>query len=224
MLKGKKERQQGKDELTLEINERLQAIQGIESITTSFGSQGGAAPVQLDITGEDMEKMRQIAGEVEGMLATIPGVSNIRNDFKEGKEKVTLLPKQEALARMQVDHRSLLQQISMLIGDQPVTTITTDGIEVDVVAKMPEGWLKHPEQLNQIMITSKTGAEVPLGDLVEWRYSKSPVTITHEKGERIVTVSAELLGSDLGTVAGRSTKSFRSLPSRQGIKWRLPAN
>ncbi|MEJ8544806.1 efflux RND transporter permease subunit [Brevibacillus borstelensis] len=200
MLKGKKERQHGKDELTLELNQRLQAIPGIERITTSFGSQGGDAPVQLDITGEDMEKMRQIAGEVEGMLATIPGLSNIRNDFKEGKEKVTLLPKQEALARMQVDHRSLLQQISMLIGDQQVTTITTDGIEVNVVAKMPEGWLKHPEQLHQIMITSKTGAQVPLGDLVEWRYSKSPVTITHEKGERIVTVSAELLGSDLGTV------------------------
>ncbi|WP_339167913.1 efflux RND transporter permease subunit [Brevibacillus sp. FSL L8-0520] len=218
MLKGKKERQQGKDELTLEINERLQAIQGIESITTSFGSQGGAAPVQLDITGEDMEKMRQIAGEVEGMLATIPGVSNIRNDFKEGKEKVTLLPKQEALARMQVDHRSLLQQISMLIGDQPVTTITTDGIEVDVVAKMPEGWLKHPEQLNQIMITSKTGAEVPLGDLVEWRYSKSPVTITHEKGERIVTVSAELLGSDLGTVGRQINEKLPQLAVPAGYQ------
>lgn len=218
MLKGKKERQQGKDELTLEINERLQAIQGIESITTSFGSQGGAAPVQLDITGEDMEKMRQIAGEVEGMLATIPGVSNIRNDFKEGKEKVTLLPKQEALARMQVDHRSLLQQISMLIGDQPVTTITTDGIEVDVVAKMPEGWLKHPEQLNQIMITSKTGAEVPLGDLVEWRYSKSPVTITHEKGERIVTVSAELLGSDLGTVGWQINEKLPQLAVPAGYQ------
>ncbi|WP_340701272.1 efflux RND transporter permease subunit [Brevibacillus borstelensis] len=218
MLKGKKERQYGKDELTLEINERLQAIQGIESITTSFGSQGGAAPVQLDITGEDMEKMRQIAGEVEGMLATIPGVSNIRNDFKEGKEKVTLLPKQEALARMQVDHRSLLQQISMLIGDQPVTTITTDGIEVDVVAKMPEGWLKHPEQLNQIMITSKTGAEVPLGDLVEWRYSKSPVTITHEKGERIVTVSAELLGSDLGTVGRQINEKLPQLAVPAGYQ------
>ncbi|USG63453.1 efflux RND transporter permease subunit [Brevibacillus ruminantium] len=202
MLKGKKERVRGKDEMTMEINNRLQSVQGVESVTMSFGSQGGNAPVQLDITGDDMEKMRLIAGDVEGMLETIPGLTNIRNDYKEGKEKITLIPKQEALSRMQVDHRSLLQQISTMIGEQPVTTISTDGIEVNVVAQMPENWLKHPEQLQQIMIQSKTGSQVPLSDLVEWKYSKSPVTIKHVKGEKIVTVSAELLGTDLGT-AGR---------------------
>ncbi|QQE76374.1 efflux RND transporter permease subunit [Brevibacillus composti] len=200
LLKGKSERERDKEELTLEINQILQALPGVDRITTEFGGQGGSAPIELDITGEDMDKMREIAGDVEEMLATVPGVINIRNDFKEGKEKVTLHPKPDALAQMQVDHRSLLQQITTMIGEQPVTTISSDGIEVDVVAMMPEGWLKHPEQLRQIMITSKTGAQVPLADLVEWQYSKSPVSITHEKGNRIVTVSAELLGSDLGTV------------------------
>ncbi|MDF2681966.1 MAG: AcrB/AcrD/AcrF family protein, partial [Brevibacillus sp.] len=210
-LRPKSERERDKETLTADINERLKAIPGIESIATNFGGQGTDAPIQLDIVGDDLEQMRKIATDVEGMLATIPGVDNIRNDFKEGKEKVTLVPKQEAMSRLNVDPRSLLQQLSTMIGDQPITSITKDGIEVDVVAKLPDNWLKHPDQLHSMMISSKSGAQVPLSELVEWTYSKSPVVITHEKGERIVTVSAELQGSDLGAVGRQITEKLPAL-------------
>lgn len=199
-LKGKKERSRDKEALTMDINERLKAIEGTESIATAFGGQGTEAPIQLDIKGDDLEQMAGISKEVEAMLASIQGVNNIRNDFQEGKEKVTLIPKQEALARFDVDHRSMLQQISTLIGTQAVTSISKDGLDVEVVAQMPENWLKHPEQLRQVMISANSGAQVPLAELVEMSYSKSPVEIVREQGERRVTVSAELLGTDLGTV------------------------
>ncbi|MGG1659712.1 efflux RND transporter permease subunit [Brevibacillus sp. NRS-1366] len=210
-LRPKSERERDKEALTLAINERLKAIPEIDSISTTFGGQGTDAPIQLDIVGDDMDQMRKIATDVEAMLATIPGADNIRNDFKEGKEKVTLIPKQDALARLDVDHRSLLQQLSVMIGSQPITSITKDGIEVEVIAKMPDNWLKHPDQLKNITISSKNGSQVPLVDLVEWTYSKSPVTITHEKGERIVTVSAELQGTDLGTVGRQITEKLPTL-------------
>lgn len=217
-LRPKSERAHDKEALTAEINDRLKAIPGIESISTAFGGQGTEAPIQLDIVGDDMEQMRKTAADVEGMLATIPGVNNIRNDFKEGKEKVTLVPKQEALSRLNVDPRSLLQQLSTMIGDQPITSITKDGIEVDVVAKMPDNWLKHPDQLHSLMISSRSGAAVPLSELVEWTYSKSPVVITRDKGERIVTVSAELQGSDLGTVGRQITEKLPTLAVPAGYR------
>ena len=214
----KSQRNRTKEALTADINERLNAIPGIESISMSFGQQGGSAPVQLNITGDDMEQMRKIATELEGMLSTINGVTNIRNDFKEGKEKVTLIPKQDALARLNVDHRSLLQQLSVLIGNQHITSITKDGIDVDVVAKMPDNWLKHPEQLKGITVTSEKGAQVPLADLVDWVYSKSPITLTHQKGERIISVSAELLGSDLGTVGREINEKLPGMVIPEGYK------
>ncbi|MGG1250947.1 efflux RND transporter permease subunit [Brevibacillus agri] len=214
----KSERTRDKELLTADINDRLNSIPGIESISMTFGQQGASAPIQLDIIGDDMEQMRKIATDVEGMLSTVPGLTNIRNDFKEGKEKVTLIPKQEALARLNLDHRSLLQQLSVWIGSQQITSITKDGIEVDVVAQMPDDWLKHPEQLKQMMVTAKDGAQVPLADLVDWYYSKSPITLIHEKGERIVTVSAEMQGSDLGTVGREINEKLPGLVVPAGYK------
>ena len=217
-LKPKSQRERDKDALTLDINEKLKSIPEVESIATSFGSQGASAPIQLDIVGEEMEPMSKLAADVEGMLATIPGLDNIRNDFKEGKEKVTLVPKQDALARLDVDHRSLLQQLSVMIGNQQITSITKHGIEVDVIAKMPDNWLKHPDQLRNVTVSARNGAQVPLVDLVDITYSKSPVTITHEKGHRIVKVSAEMQGTDLGTVGREINEKLPTLAVPAGLK------
>jgi HAE1 family hydrophobic/amphiphilic exporter-1 len=94
----------------------------------------------------------------------------------------------------------LLAQVSGLIGEQTVAEMTLDGVEFDVTAKYPDDWMKHPEQLLHTMISTRTGAQVPLMDLVDWRYSKTPNLLKHEDGERVITVSAEMVGTDLGTV------------------------
>lgn len=198
----KSQRTQEKEEFMQEVNGRLNAIDGVEQTSMTFGFSGKSAPIELQVAGEDLEVSRTISTKVEEMLASIPGVVNIRNDFERGKEKVTLTPNQEAMAQLQVDSDSLDSQISMLLGEQPLSTLSQNGIETSIVARFPETWVTHPDQLQQIMIRTGTGSQVPLQELVDFHFSKSPITIKHEKGEQIITVSAELLGTDIGT-AGR---------------------
>ncbi|NRR20070.1 efflux RND transporter permease subunit [Brevibacillus sp. MS2.2] len=198
----KSQRTQEKEEFMQEVNGRLNAIDGVEQTSMTFGFSGKSAPIELQVAGEDLEVSRTISTKVEEMLASIPGVVNIRNDFERGKEKVTLTPNQEAMSQLQVDSDSLDSQISMLLGEQPLSTLSQNGIETSIVARFPETWVTHPDQLQQIMIRTGTGSQVPLHELVDFHFSKSPITIKHEKGEQIITVSAELLGTDIGT-AGR---------------------
>ncbi|MGG4442239.1 efflux RND transporter permease subunit [Brevibacillus fortis] len=198
----KSQRTQEKEEFMQEVNGRLNAIDGVERTSMTFGFSGKSAPIELQVAGEDLEVSRSVSAKVEEMLGSIPGVINIRNDFERGKEKVTLTPNQEAMSQLQVDSDSLYSQISMLLGEQPLSTISQNSIETSIVARFPETWTTHPDQLQQIMIRTETGSQVPLYELVDFHFSKSPITIKHEKGEQIITVSAELLGTDIGT-AGR---------------------
>ncbi len=103
------------------------------------------------------------------------------------------------MSQLQVDTESLDSQISMLLGEHPLSTISQNGIETSIVARFPETCVTHPDQLQQIMIRTETGSQVPLHELVNFHFSKSPITIKHEKGEQVITVSAELLGTDIGT-------------------------
>ncbi|MGD8189264.1 efflux RND transporter permease subunit [Brevibacillus ginsengisoli] len=201
-LVGKAERKRNKEEMSKDINDRLNKIQGVDKIAMSFGSQNDKPPVQVDVIGQDLDTTRQLTADVEKMLSTIPGLSNVRDDFQKGTEKITLVPKEDVMEQLNVNPRSMLAQISGFIGEQNVTTITADGIDLDVVARYPKEWMKHPDQLKQLLVTTETGNKVPLTDLVELKYTKSPITLTHQKGDRIVTVSADVLGGDVGA-AGR---------------------
>ncbi|NRR00896.1 efflux RND transporter permease subunit [Brevibacillus sp. RS1.1] len=214
----KSQRTQEKEEFMQEVNGRLNAIDGVEQTSMTFGFSGKSAPIELQVAGEDLEVSRAISAKVEEMLASIPGVVNIRNDFERGKEKVTLTPKQEAMSQLQVDSDSLDSQISMLLGEQPLSTISQNGIETSIVARFPETWVTHPDQLQQIMIRTETGTQVPLHQLVDFHFSKSPITIKHEKGEQIITVSAELLGTDIGTVGRQINEKLGTVEMPAGYK------
>ncbi|NQF16494.1 efflux RND transporter permease subunit [Brevibacillus sp. HB1.3] len=214
----KSQRTQEKEEFMQEVNGRLNAIDGVEQTSMTFGFSGKSAPIELQVAGEDLEVSRAISANVEEMLASIPGVVNIRNDFERGKEKVTLTPKQEAMSQLQVDSDSLDSQISMLLGEQPLSAISQNGIETSIVARFPETWVTHPDQLQQIMIRTETGTQVPLHELVDFHFSKSPITIKHEKGEQIITVSAELLGTDIGTAGRQINEKLGTVEMPAGYK------
>ncbi|WP_188068541.1 efflux RND transporter permease subunit [Brevibacillus brevis] len=214
----KSQRTQEKEEFMQEVNGRLNAIDGVEQTSMTFGFSGKSAPIELQVAGEDLEVSRAISAKVEEMLASIPGVVNIRNDFERGKEKVTLTPNQEAMSQLQVDSDSLDSQISMLLGEQPLSTISQNGIETSIVARFPETWVTHPDQLQQIMIRTETGTQVPLHELVDFHFSKSPITIKHEKGEQIITVSAELLGTDIGTAGRQINEKLGTVEMPAGYK------
>ncbi|UED77586.1 efflux RND transporter permease subunit [Brevibacillus sp. DP1.3A] len=214
----KSQRTQEKEEFMQEVNGRLNAIDGVEQTSMTFGFSGKSAPIELQVAGEDLEVSRSISTKVEEMLGSIPGVVNIRNDFERGKEKVTLTPNQEALSQLQVDSESLDSQISVLLGEQPLSTISQNGIETSIVARFPETWVTHPDQLQQIMIRTGTGSQVPLHELVDFHFSKSPITIKHEKGEQIITVSAELLGTDIGTAGRQINEKLGTVELPAGYK------
>ncbi|NRS19026.1 efflux RND transporter permease subunit [Brevibacillus sp. HB1.4B] len=214
----KSQRTQEKEEFMQEVNGRLNAIDGVERTSLTFGFSGESAPIELQVAGEDLEVSRSVSTKVEEMLGSIPGVVNIRNDFERGKEKVTLAPKQEAMSQLQVDSDSLDSQISMLLGEQSLSTISQNGIETSIVARFPETWVTHPDQLQQTMIRTETGSQVPLHELVDFHFSKSPITIKHEKGEQIITVSAELLGTDIGTAGRQINEKLDTVELPAGYK------
>ncbi|MDC0759122.1 efflux RND transporter permease subunit [Brevibacillus sp. AG] len=214
----KSQRTQEKEEFMQEVNGRLNAIDGVERTSLTFGFSGESAPIELQVAGEDLEVSRSVSTKVEEMLGSIPGVVNIRNDFERGKEKVTLTPNQEAMSQLQVDSDSLDSQISMLLGEQSLSTISQNGIETSIVARFPETWVTHPDQLQHTMIRTETGAQVPLHELVDFHFSKSPITIKHEKGEQIITVSAELLGTDIGTAGRQINEKLGTVELPAGYK------
>ncbi|GBF33901.1 acriflavin resistance protein [Desulfocucumis palustris] len=66
------------------------------------------------------------------------------------------------------------------------------------------------------MVRSESGALVPLDELVQWEYSKTPLSIAHQEGQRVISVKAELAGSDLGAVSRIIEQKLNTLTIPEG--------
>lgn len=216
MLKGKQEKKRPKEEILLDINQKLTAIAGVERVQVGFGNDQNKTPIQLEIKGRDTDVITKISKQLEQLLVTIPGVKNPRNDTNEGTEKVILLPKQDVLEQFGLTQQMVMNQISSVMNEQTITKVVIEDLDVDVIARYPESLLTHPEQLRTIMITTPKGVQVPLSTLVDWKYGKSLTTITHKDGDRVATISAELIGSDIGTAGKEVMKKIKELSVPNG--------
>lgn len=220
ITKGKKEKKRSREEIMQDINTNLAALPNVERFEVGFGGGANNTPVALEIVGKDMEVIRQLDSQAQQMLKTVPNVRNPRSDFEEGVDKITLVPQSAEMERLGINDISLMHQLAATIGEHTITTMTLNDVDIDVVARLPEQWMQHPEQLRRMLVKADSGAMVPLANVVQWKFSQTPNQINHKNGERIISVKAELAGGDLGA-AGRVIEeklAAMSLPEGYNIK------
>ncbi len=219
MLHGKSEMKENrsKEMMLSDINDALQSVKGTERIAVGFGGNSDT-PIQLEVKGKDFDTMRKLAEEMIASLKTIEGVKNPRSDFSESVEKVVLFPNHDALQQLGLNEQVVMEQLNGWINPQLLTKISIEDLEYEVTARYPEELMNHPEELKRVMITAPSGIQVPLTTLMEWKVSKSLEQISHIKGERVATIQAELLGSDLGTVNKEIQKILSGMSIPNGYK------
>lgn len=219
LLYGKSEvkEKRSKEMMLSDINNALNSVKGTERISVGFGG-GSESPIQLEVKGKDFDTMRKLSDEMIVALKTIKGVQNPRSDFSDSVEKVVLIPKHDVLQQLGLDEQAVMTQLNSWINPQHLTEITIEDLEFDVTARYPEELMSHPEELKRVMITAPSGVQFPLTSIMEWKVSKSLEQIRHKEGERVATIQAELLGSDLGTVNKEIQKILSTMSIPNGYK------
>ncbi|MED4586587.1 efflux RND transporter permease subunit [Brevibacillus choshinensis] len=213
----KSEQTRPQEEVVKDIEATLKSGLGVDRVTVGFG-QGEVTPVEIQIRGTDMKVLRDLEEQTAKALMSIDGVKNPRSDFGESSEKLTLKPNMETLADYGVSEDWLKRELGGYLAESVITKMDIEGIELDVTARSNRNALKHPEQLKNIVIETPTGQKIAIDALVDWSYSKSLDTISRKDGERVVTVRAELLGTDISTVAKAWLKKRQDIAIPNGYQ------
>ncbi|GBF33900.1 hypothetical protein DCCM_3011 [Desulfocucumis palustris] len=76
LLKGKKEQKRPREAVMQDINDRLKSLQDIERVEVGFGSGANSTPVELEVSGKEMETIRNghgCYGPLPGTVDAAPG-------------------------------------------------------------------------------------------------------------------------------------------------------
>ncbi|MFH1241762.1 MAG: efflux RND transporter permease subunit [Pseudomonadota bacterium] len=95
-----------------EIVEALRSYPGsLLVLTPQTGGSTTEDPIQIEIVGEDTEKLREIVLQVQSALRAIPGASDVRDNLGPPRLDIKLVPKREALDFHRIDHEDLAYQV-----------------------------------------------------------------------------------------------------------------
>jgi len=143
---------------------------------------GMRAPMGIKVKGPDLETIDKVGLKLEHYLKEVPSVktSAVFADRIVGKPYLEIEIDRKAIARYQISLRQVQDVIEVAIGGKQLT-ITVEGRErYPVRVRYMRELRDNIESLEDILVASPQGTQIPLGQLAAINYVRGPQVIKSE--------------------------------------------
>jgi Cu(I)/Ag(I) efflux system membrane protein CusA/SilA len=143
---------------------------------------GMRAPMGIKVFGPDLPTIEKFGMELEQVLKEVPSVKTeaVFADRIVGKPYIHLNINREAISRYGLSVVDVQQTIETAIGGMQITTTVEGRERFPVRVRYPRELRDDPSSLNKIVVSTASGAHIPLGDLVDVEYVRGPQMIKSE--------------------------------------------
>ncbi|WP_293739363.1 efflux RND transporter permease subunit [uncultured Parabacteroides sp.] len=145
-------------------------------------STGMRAPMGLKIYGPDLETIEQSGKAIEQALKDVPSVipSSVFYDRAVGAPYLEIKLNRDNMARYGVNVEDLQEILSAVVGGM-ILTKTVEGRErFPVRLRYARELRDNPEALSMLLVSTATGAQIPLKELADIEYARGAQMIQSE--------------------------------------------
>jgi multidrug efflux pump subunit AcrB len=166
-------------------------VVGASELTFTSSLFNAGAPVQIQLASGRMEHLIAAAERLKRALATYPGVFDVSDSFRPGKDEIKLgiRPEAEALGLSLAD---LARQVRQAFYGEETQRVPRGREDIKVMVRFPESERRSLETLEDMRIRTAAGAEVPFSTVATVERGRGYATIQRADRRRIVTVSADV--------------------------------
>lgn len=204
------------------VRAQLKAIVGVEITVSSEmnggGGGGDSKPLQIQFRGPDTRVLEGIVMEYLAKLKQVPGAVDVGLSAQDPKPELQIdfdrgLASSLGLSMSDVANALRLAFAGAEIGDWVDPTGETRNVFVRID---PRERATVEDVENLPLLSSKTGAMVPLKQVATVTLGKGPALIEHLDRETMMAVSANVQGRSLGEVMQDALKLARAIPFPPG--------
>ncbi len=184
---------------------------------------GIKTPVGVKIAGPDLNVLERLGREVEAAVRTLPGTRSAYAERVMGGSFLDIEVDRLAAARYNLTSGDVQDVIESAVGGMNVTT-TVEGLErYPVNVRYPRALRDDLPALRQVLVPAPGGAQIPLGQLAQFRFAQGPPMIKSENARPNAWVFIDLEEeADLGSYVARARAAVGEsvvLPPGYSIKW-----
>lgn len=219
-LKRKSERSRSSEQIATDLRSKLAGIPGVIIRTRASGGQmmfgmrggGGQERVQVEIRGYDLKVAEALAQQVRMIVEKVEGITDIRVSREVGNPEELFVIDREAAADMKLSVSQIGQTVQTVLMGTQASLFREAGREFRILVKVKDSERMDVPDILNLTLTNADGEQVSLRNVVNVRPRRGPVRIERRDRDRVVTISGEMAGRDLGSVLGDVREGLRSVP------------
>ncbi len=172
---------------------------------------GAGATIVVRLFGPDLQVLRSKAKEVEQVMATVPGVTNLKVEAQILVPQLDVRLRPEAAAQLGLTPGDVRRAAATLVKGTKVGEIYQGQKIFDVAVWGVERIRDDISSIRNLLIETPIGTQVPLSDVADVAILPAPNEIKREAASRRLDVTCNVQGRDLGSVAREIEAKVRQL-------------
>lgn len=182
-------------EILDDLRQRLKKLPLAAYYTTK--TQNIGPPVGRDvlvrIKGDEFTVLSEIARKVKADLAQIPGITDIEDDFRPGKDELRVVVDEDRAALYGLTVQDIATTVQYAYMGGIATEFNSRNEEFDVVVKLDERFRHSTADILEIKVKNKDGVHIPLKNVAEIRRTGGYGKIRRFDQRRVINVTANTI-------------------------------
>jgi HAE1 family hydrophobic/amphiphilic exporter-1 len=219
-LKPREERTRSSEQIAADLRRVLSDIPGT-TIRTRAGqglfllrvfSGGDTERVQIEIRGFNLETADALAERVKTLVENVNGVTDARVSRESGSPEEVVFVDRLKAADMNLTVSQIANMLQTVISGTRAGSYREGGDEYDIRVKIEEAEKLGLREILDLTLVGSEGEPVVLRNVVKVQPKTGPVRIERKDQERILTISANISGRDMGSILDDIREGLRSIP------------
>jgi len=221
---------QSKEHIVQAISDELAAFPGIRpafsqpiALRVNELISGIKSDVAIKIFAEDIDVMSQTAELIAPVLSGIDGAQDVKIEQLSGFSQIEIRPDRKATARHKINIEDINLLVETAIGGKVATTVFEGQRRFAVQVRFPEEKRADIGAIEQLLVDSPLGYNVPLGQLAAIQEVEVPAQISRENSGRRLIVECNVRGRDIGSFVEEAHQKLQdvedAMPAGSRLEW-----
>jgi hydrophobic/amphiphilic exporter-1 (mainly G- bacteria), HAE1 family len=181
------------------LRRRFDALAGVQYRFSRPALFTFTTPLEVTVSGNDLERLRVVAGQVRERMESSPRFSDIKSTVESGSPEIQILFDQQRATRLGLTVRELADRVVSSVRGDVATRYKLREKKIDVLVRSVDVRASSVDEIRKLIVNPGSDRPVPLEAVAEVRIATGPAEIRRFRQERVALVSANLASGDLGS-------------------------
>jgi len=222
------QRKRSSQQIAKLVEKELKKMPEIEQFNVTGGSilsdalLCNAKPIEIVITGNDLDVLSKYAKIIEDSLKKNPNLTNIQNSLANTKPEFRITFDKDRMADLKINPGMAAMQVRQSLYGTEAGKYNEQGNEIPINVRYKRDELTSINDVLNIRISSLTGNSYALREVADVNIDNGYAEIMHDNQQRVAIVGADITNDiDLGTMSKEVQKMINNINHSNNVMIQL---